>query len=240
MGDHRSVSEDSRAHRQQPGKGFVPVDDVIGRAFTVVWPLDRTRLLRSPDTFDQPELDAPDADGGCGRRRLAGDEREVPAMRAMPRFVVRREGGLYAYERALERAGLTPVAGADEAGRGACAGPLVVAAVVLPTGRRGQVPGLADSKLLTPAARDGCTTRWWRRAAACVGGGDPGRGGRPARPARVQRRGDAAGDGPARGHAVVRADRRVPGARPARLPASRCGRATGSARRSPRRRCSPR
>jgi ribonuclease HII len=46
------------------------------------------------------------------------------------------------------------VAGADEAGRGACAGPLVVAAVVLPDGRRGEVPGLADSKLLTPAARD--------------------------------------------------------------------------------------
>ena len=70
------------------------------------------------------------------------------------RVVVRRVGGLYAYERALGRAGLTPVAGADEAGRGACAGPLVIAAVVLPEGRRGQVPGLADSKLLTPAARD--------------------------------------------------------------------------------------
>lgn len=70
------------------------------------------------------------------------------------RFVVRRDSGLYAYERALARAGLTPVAGADEAGRGACAGPLVVAAVVLPEGRRGEVPGLADSKLLTPAARD--------------------------------------------------------------------------------------
>lgn len=68
--------------------------------------------------------------------------------------MVRREGGLWAYERALERAGLTPVAGADEAGRGACAGPLVVAAVVLPTGRRGQVPGLADSKLLSPAVRE--------------------------------------------------------------------------------------
>jgi ribonuclease HII len=74
--------------------------------------------------------------------------------RSLPRIVVRRDGGLYAYERALGRAVLCPVAGADEAGRGACAGPLVVAAVVLPEGRRGQVPGLADSKLLTPAARD--------------------------------------------------------------------------------------
>jgi len=58
MGDHRSVSEDSRAHRNQPGKGFVPVDDVIGRAFTIVWPLDRARIIHRPDTFKQPELDA--------------------------------------------------------------------------------------------------------------------------------------------------------------------------------------
>ncbi len=66
---------------------------------------------------------------------------------------VRRDAGLWGYERALARHGFTPVAGADEAGRGACAGPLVCGAVVLPDGRRGQVPGLADSKLLTPAAR---------------------------------------------------------------------------------------
>ena len=58
MGDHRSVSEDSRFHKQQPGKGFVPVDDVIGRAFVIVWPLDRTAVLRSPATFNQPALDA--------------------------------------------------------------------------------------------------------------------------------------------------------------------------------------
>jgi ribonuclease HII len=70
------------------------------------------------------------------------------------RVVVRRDSGLWAYERALGRAGLAPVAGADEAGRGACAGPLVVAAVVLPEGRRGQIAELADSKLLTAAARE--------------------------------------------------------------------------------------
>ena len=58
MGDHRSVSEDSRFHTEQPGKGFVPVDDVIGRAFTIVWPLDSARLLQHPATFDQPALDA--------------------------------------------------------------------------------------------------------------------------------------------------------------------------------------
>ena len=58
MGDHRSVSEDSRAHREQPGKGFVPIDDVVGRAFAIVWPLDRTQLLRRPATFDKPGLAA--------------------------------------------------------------------------------------------------------------------------------------------------------------------------------------
>src|SRR3954451_19540140 len=61
---------------------------------------------------------------------------------------------LWAMERSLRRRGFAAIAGADEAGRGACAGPLVAAACVLPAGRRGRVPGLADSKLLTAAARD--------------------------------------------------------------------------------------
>ncbi len=56
MGDHRSVSEDSRAHQGQPGGGFVPVKDVIGRAFTIVWPVSRAKILHRPDTFDQPQL----------------------------------------------------------------------------------------------------------------------------------------------------------------------------------------
>ncbi|HEX4831293.1 MAG TPA: ribonuclease HII [Trebonia sp.] len=68
-------------------------------------------------------------------------------------FTPRRNAGLAAYENVLARAGLTPVAGIDEAGRGACAGPLVVAAVVLGDRAIRKVPGLADSKLLTPQAR---------------------------------------------------------------------------------------
>lgn len=61
---------------------------------------------------------------------------------------------MYAMEQALRRRGFTNIAGADEAGRGACAGPLVAAAAILPPGRRGEVPGLNDSKLLTPLARE--------------------------------------------------------------------------------------
>jgi ribonuclease HII len=75
-------------------------------------------------------------------------------------------GRLRGYERALLRRGLGPVAGADEAGRGACAGPLVVAAVVLPDGPRGSVAELADSKQLTPLARERVYRRVVRQAAA--------------------------------------------------------------------------
>jgi ribonuclease HII len=73
---------------------------------------------------------------------------------AAPSFTPRRDAGLAAYENVLARAGLAPVAGIDEAGRGACAGPLVVAAVVLDKAAIKRLPGLADSKLLTPAARE--------------------------------------------------------------------------------------
>ena len=80
------------------------------------------------------------------------------------RPVVRSESGLWAYERVLQRCGFGLVAGADEAGRGACAGPLVVAAVVLPPGKRGEVKGLADSKLLTEKAREAAYKEVVRRA----------------------------------------------------------------------------
>ena len=58
---------------------------------------------------------------------------------------------MYNYEALIHEAGFGVVAGADEAGRGACAGPLVAAAVILGP----QVPdGLDDSKRLTPARRE--------------------------------------------------------------------------------------
>lgn len=83
-----------------------------------------------------------------------------------PRPVVRRDAGLWCYESALQRAGFRAVAGADEAGRGACAGPLVVAACILQPGRRGQIDGLDDSKVLRPAVREELYERIVRRAAA--------------------------------------------------------------------------
>ena len=61
------------------------------------------------------------------------------------------------YERRLRAAGFALIAGADEAGRGALAGPLVAAAVILPDGF--DIDGLADSKMLTPLQRD----RWYDR-----------------------------------------------------------------------------
>jgi ribonuclease HII len=71
-----------------------------------------------------------------------------------PRPVLRRDAGNWALETALDRRGLGPVAGVDEAGRGACAGPLVVASCVLRPGDAARFEGLTDSKLLTPAARE--------------------------------------------------------------------------------------
>ena len=60
-------------------------------------------------------------------------------------------------ERELLRRGARPVAGADEAGRGPLAGPVVAAAVVLPpdlTGDEDWLKLLDDSKRLTPAQRE--------------------------------------------------------------------------------------
>ncbi|GAA0721858.1 hypothetical protein GCM10010199_28710 [Dactylosporangium roseum] len=45
MGDHRGVSQDSRC------QGQVPIENVIGRAFVILWPSSRWGWLSVPDTF---------------------------------------------------------------------------------------------------------------------------------------------------------------------------------------------
>lgn len=45
LGDNRYRSKDSRYNQEEPGDGFVPVENVVGRAFLVTWPLDRFGVL---------------------------------------------------------------------------------------------------------------------------------------------------------------------------------------------------
>jgi ribonuclease HII len=58
------------------------------------------------------------------------------------------------YEVALSKAGLGPVAGVDEAGRGACAGPITIAACILPEKIIPSLATLTDSKKLSAKQRE--------------------------------------------------------------------------------------
>ena len=58
LGDNRANSEDSHAHTADPGGGFVPVDDVVGKVWAVVWPRQRMQLIERPDVYDDQALDA--------------------------------------------------------------------------------------------------------------------------------------------------------------------------------------
>ncbi len=58
------------------------------------------------------------------------------------------------HEQEMWSRGLKRVAGVDEAGRGPLAGPVAAAAVILDPGRLGELPGLTDSKKLSPSRRE--------------------------------------------------------------------------------------
>jgi len=45
LGDNRNNSKDSRYNTETPSEGFVPISNVVGRAFVTVWPLDRWSWL---------------------------------------------------------------------------------------------------------------------------------------------------------------------------------------------------
>jgi signal peptidase I len=76
MGDHRSISYDSRGHMGDPGGGTIPENEVIGRAFVIIWPPSQWRILNIPSTFEQPALlrsgsAAGGSAGGAQARALA-------------------------------------------------------------------------------------------------------------------------------------------------------------------------
>lgn len=102
MGDHRAVSADSRLHMGDPGGGTIPADNVIGRAFVIVWPLGRAATLPVPDTYHQKALAASGAGAplelvaslGAGSPLLLGLSIAIPLSayrlrRRSSRFLIR-------------------------------------------------------------------------------------------------------------------------------------------------------
>lgn len=108
------------------------------------------RLLAetSLDSLDQL-LKLLDKDERRGARELAQKMRRKLSRK---RHEKERVARLLRYELDLWERGLSLVAGCDEAGRGALAGPLVAAAVILD--RDVFIEGIDDSKKLSPAARE--------------------------------------------------------------------------------------
>ncbi len=128
MGDNRGDSLDSRYW------GPLPRRNIIGEAFLIYWPPDRIGLSVAP-------------------RRLRADPRvrsapyHRPMAVAAPRRRRARPGRrLLAHDRDL---GVRFVAGADEAGRGCLAGPLVAAAVCLDMDRLTRAPRAPHSACST-------------------------------------------------------------------------------------------
>ena len=82
MGDHRNVSYDSRGHIGDPGGGTIPESQVVGRAFLILWPPSRFRVLPIPSTFNKlnatsTALGAADQPGRPGR---GGRRRRMPLL----------------------------------------------------------------------------------------------------------------------------------------------------------------
>jgi signal peptidase I len=82
MGDNRAVSDDSRLRQNDPGHGTVPESAVIGRAFIIVWPPSRWRILPIPSTFLQHGVASGPADTNVGA--LSGTVRVAPAAPYLP------------------------------------------------------------------------------------------------------------------------------------------------------------
>ena len=75
MGDNRYNSADSRYNRDKPGNGFVPYDDIVGRAILISWPIDRWTMLDDyPLTFAGVE-----SGDGSGKNNTADTPSPTPS-----------------------------------------------------------------------------------------------------------------------------------------------------------------
>ena len=87
MGDHRSDSDDSRYHPGDPGGGAIPENQVVGRAFLIIWPPSQLRDLPIPTTFQQAALHA----GAAGAAVLnVGGPALAAGVLAAPVLLLRR------------------------------------------------------------------------------------------------------------------------------------------------------
>ena len=89
MGDNRFFSDDSRDHQGDPGGGTIPESAVVGRAFIIIWPPSRWRILPIPATFTQPALNgspaaAPPAAGAQAAGAAVLSARAEPTGQAVP------------------------------------------------------------------------------------------------------------------------------------------------------------
>jgi ribonuclease HII len=114
-------------------------------------PLEQLRRLYRPEgeRASDAVLAALSADPRAGARELAA---AILRRRERAAREDQRLEALFHTERELSLRGRRRIAGVDEAGMGPLAGPVVAAAVVLPPGAR--LPGLRDSKQLSPRARE--------------------------------------------------------------------------------------
>jgi signal peptidase I len=84
MGDNRSISDDSRDHEGDPGGGTIPENAVIGRAFVIIWPPSRWRILPIPATFEQPKLNSSSATAAAGTTAGNADAAALLSARLEP------------------------------------------------------------------------------------------------------------------------------------------------------------
>jgi signal peptidase I len=82
-GDNREVSDDSRLRQSDPGHGTIPESQVIGRAFMIVWPPSRWRILPIPSTFAQPGISRSAATAAAAALE-SGTVRLEPAAPLLP------------------------------------------------------------------------------------------------------------------------------------------------------------